>query len=245
MLKTVYSPGKLVALYPLDEKYGVGDISLKKNKPVRVNKAKVGKAKGPDGRLKGATSLPGMRNNYIEIPNDGKLDTKKSLTMAIWVRNLGKSGPLMQYGRRGLNTINLWFISPLHLAGSILSRSKLRRTFLKAPKRISRYSWTFVALTYDNPSGFAKLWINARVVRKKYVGRSVRLATKKPVRIGAILRNRNVLKADVACAQIYSVELTRRQMRKAMMRCFKRGIWCNLIQFDLFFNTFYFLKRYC
>ena len=214
--------GKLVAIYPLDERNGERDIGRKKNKPARLNKVRVGRVKGPDGRPKGATRIPGRRNNYIELPNRGKLDTKKSITIAIWVRNLGRAGPIMHYGRKGFTSVHLWFVGPRRMVGRIVNRSVTKRITLVSRKPVYYRAWNFVALTYDNPSGIAKLWINGKPVTKKRVGR-VRLATKAPVRIGSIHRNRNVLKADVACAQIYSVALRPKQMREAMRRCFKRS----------------------
>ena len=69
LFATVKLPGVL-AIYPLDKKRSVIDISSSRNpSAVRGN---VGYAQGPDGRPYGSTQFFGRSNSYIEIPNTGK-----------------------------------------------------------------------------------------------------------------------------------------------------------------------------
>lgn len=196
-----------------------------KNKPARANRAKVGQVDGPDGTPKGATKLPGKPNNYIEIINNGKLDTKKSITMTIWARIYGGDGPVMQFGRKWGDGVLVWFFSKRRrLVAAIVSRNKVRKVFLNVPFTRMYKAWTFIGLTYDSQSGIAKLWINEKVTKKR-VGRLVRIATKGPVRIGSARYRRRVLnlKADISCFQLYRIAVTEQQMRKIRKRCFKKG----------------------
>ena len=85
----------LVAVYPLDRINGARDITPRRCPTGR--RSNVGYAPGPDGRKDGATRFFGNAGSYIEIPNNGKLDTMVSTTILLWAYHEGLKGPLVNY----------------------------------------------------------------------------------------------------------------------------------------------------
>ena len=67
----------------------------------------------------------------------------------------------------------------------------------------------------------ATLWVNNRPVVRTNIGR-IRLATNRPVRMGAKIGDRRYFRGRVSCVQVFSVALNRKQIINAAKRCFKR-----------------------
>ena len=82
-------------------------------------------------------------------------------------------------------------------------------------------AWNYVGATYDGNTGMATLWVNNRPVVRSNIGR-IRLATNRPVRMGAKIGDRRYFRGRVSCVQVYSVALNRKQIIHASKRCFKR-----------------------
>ena len=66
----------------------------------------------------------------------------------------------------------------------------------------------------------ATLWVNNRPVVRTNIGR-IRLATNRPVRMGAKIGDQRYFRGRVSCVQVYSVALNRKQIMNAAKRCFK------------------------
>lgn len=217
LLSLVLPP--LVAIFPLDAESGTKDITNNNQPGIPSN---VRSAPGPDGRQKGSTLFTGSINSYIEFPNNGKLDTRRSTTILAWVFHSGKSGPIFNYDRRGFG-VHLWMVGPRVLFVRFVRRSKRRTASVATYAKKPNYrAWNYIGASYDYSSGVATLWLNSEPVARQSIGR-FDLATNYPVRMGARVGDKNAFRGKISCLQVYSVALTAKQIRGARKRCFKKG----------------------
>ena len=235
-----------VAFYPLTVNYRGYDVGPKKNPPGKL--FNVRPAPGPDGRRGGSYSFLGSPDSYIEFPNTGTLDTRKSITLLAWINPQGGAGPIFNYDPRGFG-VHLWVTR----AGRLFARFVRRTRAFTQPlvsRRLRRKSWSFVGATYDQTTGIARLYVNDKVVVTKPIGR-IRLSTNYPARMGARLRDRRYLRGWITCMQVYDVALSLRLIKIAKTLCFK-GISFLALLFDciipvcnLFFRLFLALLTPC
>lgn len=177
---------------------------------------------GPDGWPNTATEFFGNRNSYVEFPNTGKLDAKNSITVLAWVLHLGYAGPIFNFNRGPGWGVHLWMTKPRQFFARFVRRGGRFTTPLVTHGNNVRYkAWNFVGASFDGNTGMATLWVNNRPVVRSNIGK-IRLATNRPVRMGAKIGDRRYFRGRVSCVQVYSVAFTRKQVINAARRCFKR-----------------------
>lgn len=211
----------VVAIYPLDKINGGRDVSSRKCPTGRRVGVKFGP--GPDGRKDGATQFYGNSKSYIEIPNNGKLDTVASISILTWVYHEGIKGPIVNYRPGPGWGVHVWMIGPRTLFARFVRRDGVFTKAVFITSRKIRYrAWNYIGATYDYKTGVAKLWVNSRLLVAQSVGR-FRLATNYPIRIGARRGDKRYFKGKIFCVQIYSRALNRKQILAASSTCFKRS----------------------
>lgn len=204
-------------IYPLNSKTRGRDVGLLGNQPGRVSHVRY--IKGPDGVPGTGTYFFGRRNSYIEFRNTGRLDTQKSMTMLVWIKNQGGSGPIFNYNRRGWG-VHFWMVSSRTLFVRFNRRGGRAVTPLKVNIRPGK--WQYVGATYNGRTGVAKLFVNNRFVRRRRIGR-FKLATNQQVRMGAKPNDRRYLRGGLSCMQVYNRALTGRAILGLKKRCFLTG----------------------
>lgn len=211
----------LVAVYPLDATSGARDLSPTKNLPGKLSSVNI--APGPDGKPDTALRFSGSPNSYIEFPNNGRLDTRRSITCIAWVYNEGRGGPVFQYDPRGVG-VGLRIIGLDRIEALIVSRNRRKKIPVVTRKRFFKpRTWTYVGFSYDFLSGIVTLYVNARPVLRRIIGR-VQLLTNKPARAGSTRRGKRFFRGRLSCIQVYSRALTRREIIAVRKRCFKGGM---------------------
>ena len=178
-------------------------------------------APGPDKTTDGSYEFFGRRNSYIEFPNRGRLDTKRSFTLLAWIYHAGSAGPIFNYKPNGWG-VHVWMVTPRTLFVRFVRRAgKTVFTPAVSAGKITPRKWQYVGATYDHVTGITKLYLNGRVIAQKNIGR-VRLATNYPVRMGARIGDRRYFRGRVSCVQLYDVALSANQISRRKKRCFKR-----------------------
>ena len=195
------------------------DISRTKNPSATL--MGVGTAQGPDGRRDGSLRFYGRRNSYVEIPNTGKLDTRYSITILIWVYHAGISGPIFNYNPRGFG-VHVWMTGRRQLFARFVRRSG-KYTSPITSGRMKYKAWNYVGAKYDGRTGVATLYINSVPVGIRRLGR-IKLSTNYPVRLGAREGDRRYFRGRLFCAQVYSAALSQKQIFAAKQRCFLPGL---------------------
>lgn len=211
-----------MALYPLSYRTKGRDIGVFSNPSGRLGYVR--QTTGPDGRPMTATRFYGKPNSYIEFPNKGKLDTKNSISLLVWIYNEGSAGPIFNYMPNGWG-VHLWMTSPVTLFARFTRRRRRRSTPHVQYRGITPRKWQYIGATYSARTGFAKLYLNSRLVAKKRIGR-IRLATNYPVRMGARIGDSRFFRGRMSCMQVYSVALNSRQIAARSRRCFLKGKFC-------------------
>ena len=223
MLVLVVKLPRTLAVYALDFKRRGRDLSQSRN--LTATLVGIRYSQGPDGRRDGSTQFYGRRNSYVEIPNTGRLDARYSITVLIWVFNEGRSGIILNYGRRR-NGFQLRMIRQRVLQVLIVRRT--RKTIITAQTRgrVMKYrAWNYAGVTYDERSQTVTVWVNMKAVLTRRIGR-VQLETKKVIRLGGLIGRRDYFRGRLFCLQLYSVALYRKQIAEAKKRCFLKGIIC-------------------
>ena len=210
---------RIVAIYPLDEQNKGRDVSQNRNPTGQL--FGVRPAPGPDGWPNTATEFFGNENSYIEFPNSGKLDTINSITVLAWVFHSGFSGPIFNFNVGPGRGVQFWMMGPRKLYARFVRRDdRLTTPLVTHGATVPYKAWAYLGTTYDGNTGVASLYVNNRPVVRTNIGR-IRLATNKPVRMGAKKSDRRYFRGRVSCVQVYSVALNRRQISRAAKRCFK------------------------
>ena len=206
-------------MYPLSARTGGRDISRYRNPSGIVRSVRL--APGPDGRPRGSYYFYGRHSSYIQFPNRGRLDTKRSITLLAWIYHQGRAGPIFNYMPNGWG-VHFWMVSPKMLFARFTKRRGRRFSRAVMSRTVTPNRWQFVGATYDSRTGRAKLFVNNRFTVNLYVGR-FRLATNYPVRMGARIGDRRYFRGRISCMQVFDRALTRRQILRRKRKCFRRG----------------------
>lgn len=205
-----------MAFYPLNVRYNTRDVSSNRNPPGRMGNVRP--AFGPDLRPGGSFRFKGRSDSYIEFPNNGRLDTRKSMSIVAWINPAGPVGPIFNYKPDGFD-VHMWMIRPRVLLVRFVNRLR-RFTAPIETNLIKPKAWNFVTATYDQRSGDARIFIDSREVARKRIGQ-IRLATKYPAIMGARKGGKRFFQGRITCLQIYDLPLGPRQIREAKKLCLK------------------------
>ena len=214
------------ALYPLHGRYGTSDISPNNNPPGIPSDIQL--APGPYGHPKGSYQFFGRYTSYVEIPNNGGLDTTYSITVLAWMKRENDNGPIFNYGTN-LWAFHLWIVDG-KLFGRAVTRYNGRLLNPVSSSQPVLMSWLYVGLTYDYSSGVMKLWINGNAVDQTIAG-SAKLTTNFDVRIGAKddINDPRYFQGRICCVQVYSKALSQQEIIAVQNRIINTGgYWCNM-----------------
>ena len=181
-------------------------------------------APGPDTYPGGSYQFYGRRDSYIELPNRGKLDTRRSITIIAWIYHEGRAGPIFNYMPNGWG-VHLWMVSPRTLFVRYTRRRGRKPTAALSSRKIKPRTWQYVAATYDYITGYAKLYLDGKVIAQRKIGR-IRLATNYPVRMGARRGDRRYFRGRISCVMVFDVALNPNQIARRKKRCFRGEFLC-------------------
>ena len=208
---------KPVAIYPLSQQTRGKDIGPRRNQPGRLYNVRA--APGPNGRPGNSYYFTRRPNAYVDFPNQGKLDTKDSITILVWIYPEGP-GTILKYQPTG---VGLGITSSGVIYAKFNRRTgKPGKTVRTPSRRVKWRQWYYIGVTYDQRRGIATIWRESRPLKSQNIG-WIRLATKTPVRLGGGPKYRTPYKGRIACVQIYSDALTGPQIRKVKNICFPPG----------------------
>lgn len=213
-------PFKASAFYPLTSRTRGRDISVFGNPPGKLGY--VQSAPGPDKLPGGSYQFFGRRDSYIQFPNRGKLDTRRSSTVIAWIYHEGRAGPIFNYMPNGWG-VHLWMVSPRTLFVRYTRRQGRKSTTALASPRIKPRTWQYIAATYDHYTGYAKLYLDSKVIAQRRLGR-IRLATNYPVRMGARIGDGRYFRGRISCVMVFDVALNPNQIARRKKRCFRRRL---------------------
>lgn len=205
-----------MAFYPLNVRYNTRDVSRSKNPSGRM--ANVRPGVGPDGRPGGSFRFKGRSDSYIEFLNKGRLDARNSISILAWINPDGPVGPIFNYKPDGFG-VHLWMVRRRVLLVRFVTRAR-KFTAAVQTNLIKPKAWNFVTATYNQRTGYARLYIDYREVARKRIGR-IRLATNYPARMGARIGDKRYFRGRITCLQIYDVPLRPIQIQLAKRLCLK------------------------
>ena len=207
------------AVYPLNGQFGTRDLSSNQNPPgVQYN---VQLAPGPFGQPNGSYQFSGSSTSYIEFPNNGGLDTRYSMSLLTWVFLENSDGPIFNYGVDFFG-VHFWVVGG-NLFCHFITKSGLPSNTLYGGS-LKRDAWNFVGASYDDYSGFGKLWIEGKVYEEHNI-RIHELNTTGAVRMGVLTGDDRFLKGRISCMQVYNKALTEREVHAIRGLCFQKGLF--------------------
>lgn len=207
-----------MAIYPLNGGVKGRDISLSRNPTGILSNVRT--APGPDKTRDGSYQLLGRSNSYIQFPNRGKIDTRRSITLMAWIYHEGRAGPIFNYMPNGWG-VHLWMVSPNTLFVRYTRRQGRTFTAALSSRRVTPRKWQYIAATYDYITGYAKLYLDSKLIAQRRLGR-MRLATNYPVRMGARIGDRRYFRGRISCVMVFDVALNPNQIARRKKRCFRR-----------------------
>ena len=192
----------------MDSQYGTREIA---NRQPQGTPAGVTLEAGPNGRTGGSYQFAGQANSYIEFPNNGGLDAKRSITMLCWLYPQSRDGPIFNYKTSGSWAVHMWVVSG-RLFARFTKRDYQSTQPLITSEPLSLNQWQYVGASYAYNTGVASLWLDGQRVLQKNLGAGLTLATQDNVRMGAKEGDRRYFMGGIADMQIYDVALTKRQV---------------------------------
>ena len=101
-------------------------------------------------------------------------------------------------------------------------------------RKIKPRTWQYIAATYDYITGYAKLYLDGKVIAQRKIGR-IRLATNYPVRMGARRGDRRYFRGRISCVMVFDVALNPNQIARRKKRCFRgEFVFLSVCPFSLF-----------
>ena len=198
-----------VAFYPLNGQYGTRAIANRQPQGTPVG---VTQAAGPDGKAGGSYQFTGQAKSYIQFPNNGGLDTERSITMLCWLYPQNTDGPIFNYKTTGSWGVHMWVVS-----GKLFARfTKRNYQFtqgLVTSQSLELNQWQYVGASYDHNTGVASLWLDGQQVVQTNIGAGLTLGTQDDVRMGAKDGDGRYFKGRIAAMQIYNVAFTEEQVK--------------------------------
>ena len=195
-----------IALYSFNSAYTTKDMMGIQPDGISSN---VQLKDGPDGEPEGSYQFMGTTDSYIELPNNGGLDTQYSLTVLMWVYPEGPEGPVFNYKTVGGWAVHLWI-----LGGAFFCRFNERGDTHVNPLLshvLNSGQWSYVGASYDNSTGINRMWVDGVEVGQQNLG-VYPLATNYDIRIGAKIGDSRLLKERIARVQVYNTALSQEQV---------------------------------
>lgn len=146
---------------------------------------------------------------FLDI-EDGTLDVRYSITILFWLYYTGhkRDTGIVRYLKQGQSLGMGIFVSKrTYLQARIVKRDLAKVYTLKGP--FSAGSWTFVAITFNQTSSEAKLWIDAVVADETTIEEDIELNTQNHLKIGG-----SKFKGRITQLQIYNYPLTKEKIRE-------------------------------
>ena len=200
-------------MYPLNAKLKAHDL-IGENIPGKLSSVRP--IKGPFGIPGGSSQFLGRTDSYIELPNNGGLDTKSSITLLAWVYPQ-TAGPIIDYKTNGQG-VHMWMANPRKLMARFGPRGSRTSSFSLSSSSVTPLKWNFLGASYDHDTGKASLWIDGKLAAIKNIG-VFKLATTYPVRMGDNTGHSRHFRGRIACMQVYDKALDSEQILAARDLC--------------------------
>lgn len=204
-------------MYPFNKRYR-GLEKLGRNPPAVLSNVKL--ARGPDKRKGGAFELTGRPDSYIRIPNAGRMDTRKAVTILVWVLPKNRMGPIVQFSSTGF-AVRLWMMRRNMVFAEFVTRqSRKKKPYLASVNGVSPWKWNLFGMAYDKVTGTATLFVNSKPVVRKKLG-PFQLSTNHNVYLGARPGDKQYFRGRVSCLQFFDKALASHQVAKMGKNCLR------------------------
>jgi len=204
-------------LYPFNGRFLAKDTSRNRNPPALFRGVRY--VTGPDGFSKSAIYFSGRSTSYVQIPNNGCLDTERSITIMMWVWP-ESAGPIFHYNPGGWG-VHFWMTARNKLFVRFVGRRRKNVHHVES-RAITPGQWNFVTTTYNGRTGLATLWKSGVPLAQRFIGRfSQGLDTNTPVRIGAKIGDRRYFRGKIACVQVFRRALNGGEIKSRMKTCWQ------------------------
>ncbi|XP_019622733.1 PREDICTED: uncharacterized protein LOC109468834 [Branchiostoma belcheri] len=214
-------PVQPVAFWPLNKDYEGRDVSGNGNDAVLMENVVLDQ--GPLGQDGGSYFFQGSLSSYVEFPNNGKLDTKYSITIVAAVYPLAAAaGPILSYVSPGRLGVMLWPYTDG--TGTNLMFLPQKDTEYSSPNHsqqgLELNEWNLVAASYEYSTGAVTMWVNGRQVYSGTFTYPGNLATYgRRLRAGHNGNAATTFQGRLACLQVYDQALWREAIQAAIDAC--------------------------
>ena len=203
-----------MAFFPLSGANGTVDLSP--NAATKAVPNNIAFATGPFENQNGSFFFSGINNSYVEIKNNGKLDTRFSISVFAWVHIHNSSGLIYKYEilNRSYGCSLEVFHQTLGVRVRFMDRKTFQRYSLCKRNILEADKWNFIGTTYDYHTGTATIFVNNSIVTQQVLQANMELATASDVLIGATKNLKAFFRGRISCLQIYNQALTVEQIIK-------------------------------
>ncbi|XP_070535729.1 uncharacterized protein [Ptychodera flava] len=167
-----------------------------------------------EGTKAGAYKFKGNLFSYIEFPNNGAYDTRRSTTLLLYTYPEWANGPIFSFKKEGTG------VSVTQTPHDYQIKIMGRDGVLKTNVQTSAYYnfWNFVGFGYDYDTGNVYSINRYKYQHSKNIGQ-VELLTNDVVRMGAATWSSGYFTGVVTCVQVYDRLLTESEIFAASETC--------------------------
>ncbi len=144
-------------------------------------------------------------NGYAEIPNNGALNTRRSMSIVFWYMSFEpQTAPILNHAVDTNRAVRCWHLEPNVMScAAARADGKVERNDIVQASVLDSNQWYKVVFVYDFEAKQSTLYINGGMYDKKETGQQL-LSTAGKLRMGAVDGFPGNLNGAVACLQIFT-----------------------------------------
>ncbi|CAH1244450.1 FCGBP [Branchiostoma lanceolatum] len=168
-------------------------------------------AEGPNGEADGAYLFLGTSASYVDIPNNGGLDTRYSITILAQVFPTSTSGAVFIYKADGGRKLRLDQEGSTNISMQLANRTRATGEEVKVSS-LTANSWNYIGGSYNYTSGELSVWHDGVKRESTWIG-PMEIRTQYPIKVGVLFSGR------ISCLQVYGHAMSQEEMTVARGRC--------------------------
>ncbi|XP_078695241.1 fibronectin-like [Branchiostoma floridae x Branchiostoma belcheri] len=173
-------------------------------------------AEGPNGETDGSYLFQGTSTSYVDIPNNGHLDTQYSITILAHIFPTSTYGQVLIYTADDSLRLRLYQYDTTKVYMRTADRTGESTDYVGA-SGLTTNSWNYIGGSYNYSSGEISVWHDGVKVGSNWI-EPTEIRTQHPIRLG-VMDHYSYFSGRMSCLQIYGHAMTEEEVAAARGRC--------------------------
>ncbi|KAI8498801.1 hypothetical protein Bbelb_232540, partial [Branchiostoma belcheri] len=205
--------GAVGGLWHMNGDCGLLDVTGNGNDGTAQNTPLAG---GPNGETDGSYLFQGTSTSYVDIPNNGHLDTQYSITILAHILPTSTYGQVLIYKADDSPRLRLYQYDTTKVYMRTADRTGESTDYFGASSWTTN-SWNYIGGSYNYSSGEISVWHDGVKVGSNWI-EPTEIRTQYPIRLG-VMDHYSYFSGRMSCLQIYGHAMTEEEVAAARGRC--------------------------